>query len=126
MQLLSTKANVSSGTFTVRMVCNLSTPCVGAFLLCVPGNLCGAGSNLPSQYGGRLAGSDFTIPPKEQAEVRVALSTLGRKLVRKPGGYRADVLLDLQNYGDISVPVPPALPPADKPSYYGASIQIGP
>ncbi len=87
MQLLSTRANV--GVFTVKMACNLSTPCVGAFLLRVPNDLCGRRPNLPT-------------------------------------ANRADVLLDLRNYGDIHLPVPPARPEVKPPTYYAASFQLAP
>jgi hypothetical protein len=111
MELLSTRASVSKEAFVVRLRCNLSTRCVGAFLVCVPTELCGAGSGVPAGYGGRVAGSDFAVAAGGEADVSISLTPLGRQLASSRGGYHGDVLVDLENYGDLTLPVPPAEAP---------------
>src|ERR1035437_3453698 len=67
----SSGATASNGVATVQLTCNLSTKCVGAFLLCLPETLCetrptGDGS------GGRLGGAGFTGPPRTTGNVTPA------------------------------------------------------
>jgi hypothetical protein len=116
MELLTTHAQATSGIFVVTLVCNLSAPCSGAFLLCLPTELCGAGSHLPAGFNGRVAASDFVVPAKGRAAIAISLTSLGQRLVAQPGGYRGDVLLDLHNYGDVTLPIPPAEAPAVSPT----------
>jgi hypothetical protein len=125
MTLRTTDATVANRAITVNLTCNLSRACVGAFLLCLPHQLCGAGKGLPYPYAGRLAGSDFKIEPKQSSAVRVALTSEGQSVLAQHHGYRAAVLVDLTDYGDASLPVPPALPPPAK-SYYPASVRLVP
>ncbi len=134
MALLTSSAFVNEGTFVVRLGCNLSKPCVGAVLLCAPTELCGVLPGVPPGYGGRIAASDFVIPAHSQSAIAVSLTPLGRSHVTSAGGYRGDVLLDLENYGDIAVSIPPAEPPAYDPRSlacrsasecsYAASIEL--
>jgi hypothetical protein len=122
MSLLTTRAQVRDGQFKVELTCNLSVPCHGALLVCVPTELCGAGAQVPTGYGGRVAGSDFRLPAKGHGAFVIAVTSLGQRLIAKPDGYRGDVLLDLENYGDITLPVPPAEPP--RAEMYAASLQL--
>ena len=52
-------------------------------------------------FGGRLAESDFVVPPKTTSAVGVALTTLGKQVASGRGGFRAGVLVDLLNYGAV-------------------------
>ena len=86
---------------TVQLTCNLATECVGAVLLCLPdGALCEAGPT-ENGGGGRLAGSDFTVPAGTTGNVPVALTDLGKQVASGPGGYEASVFVDLQDYGGV-------------------------
>ncbi len=99
VSLGSAGATVTNGVATVRLSCHLSTACHGAFLLCLPFALC---ENGPSDgAGGRLAGSDFVVPPGATRDVGVALTTLGKQVVSGPGGFSATVLVDLLDYGSV-------------------------
>jgi hypothetical protein len=93
----STGATASNGIISVQLTCNLSTPCQGAFLLCFVSALCEGGG----PGGGRLAGSDFVIPPGTTSNVRVALTDLGKQAASNPGGYQATVFVDLLDYGAV-------------------------
>jgi hypothetical protein len=55
-------------------------------------------------FGGRLAGSDFVVPPKTTSEVGVALTTLGKQVASGLGGFRAAVVVDLPGYGTVLYP----------------------
>ena len=96
----SSGATASNGVATVQLTCNLSTKCVGAFLLCLPETLCETGPTGDGS-GGRLAGSDFTVPPGTTGNVPVALTDLGKQIASGAGGYEASVFIDLQDYGDV-------------------------
>ena len=99
--LQSAGASASNGVITVQLTCSLSSECIGAFLLCLPdGALCEAGQT-NNGGGGRLAGSDFTVPAGTTANVPVTLTDLGRQVASGPGGYEASVLVDLQDYGVV-------------------------
>jgi hypothetical protein len=99
--LQSASAAASNGVATVQLTCNLDTECTGAVLLCLPdGALCEAGPTA-NGGGGRLAGSDFTIPAGTTGNVLVALTDLGKQVASGPGGYEASVFVDLQDYGDV-------------------------
>lgn len=100
MTLQSSGATASNGVITVQMTCNLSTRCVGAFLLCLPLAFCQAG---PTEQlaGGRLAGSDFTVPAGTTSSVPIGLTDLGKQVASGSGGYAATVLVDLQDYGYV-------------------------
>lgn len=91
-------AVATNGVATVKVSCNLSTACHGAFLLCLPGALCEDTPGVTA-YGGRLAGSDFVIPPGATRDVGVALTDLGKQGVSQQGGASATALVDLLNYG---------------------------
>jgi hypothetical protein len=98
--LQSSGATAANGVVTVRMSCNLSAECRGAFLVCLPLAFCQAGPT--RQYaGGRLAGSDFAVPAGTTSDVPVALTDLGKQVASGPGGYMASVLVDLQDYGYV-------------------------
>jgi hypothetical protein len=113
------------------MTCNLSSACQGAFLVCARGGLCGdTETDLTVGSGGRLAGSDFTIPAGRTAEVPVALTEVGSQLAGQPGGFRADVLINLQDYGNAARLAGAAGPPflltsTDKPAPLPAGAVAG-
>lgn len=111
MKLVTRRAPVRAGAFVVTLVCNLSKPCVGAFLLCAPTELCGAGHDPPSGYGGRIGGSDFVVAAGGWSDIAVSLTSLGRKFISSSGSYTGDVLLDMRDYGDVTVAAPPAAAP---------------
>jgi hypothetical protein len=99
--LQSAGAAASNGVVTVQLTCHLGTKCVGALLLCLPdGALCEAG---PTSHGGggRLAGSDFTVPAGATGNVPVTLTDLGKQVASGPGGYQASVFVDLEDYGGV-------------------------
>lgn len=100
VSVASSGATAANGVATVKLTCNLSTACRGAFLICLPSVLCQNGST-ESGAGGRLAGSDFVVPPGTTSEVGVALTTLGKQVASGPGGFGATVLVDLLNYGSV-------------------------
>lgn len=101
--LESAGATATNGVATVKLSCNLSTVCRGAFLLCLPGALC---ENPPDATadGGRLAGSDFVVPPRATRDVGVALTDLGKQGVSQQGGVSATPLVDLLDYGTVLDP----------------------
>ena len=134
MEMLTTSATVNERMFVVRLGCELSKACVGAVLLCTVAELCGELPTLPPGYGGRIAGSDFVVPAHSQSAIAISLTPLGRSRVASSGEYRGNVLLDLENYGDVTVPIPPAAPPTYDPRAlackaatecaYAASIEL--
>jgi hypothetical protein len=97
--LESGAATATNGVATVRLKCNLSTACHGALLLCLPSALC---ENRPGAFadGGRLAGSDFTVPAGTTANVGVALTDLGKQGASQQG-LGAKVMVDLLDYGTV-------------------------
>ena len=122
MDLLSTTAKAVGGLLTVTVTCNLTSRCVGAFLACLPHYLCGEGPDLPAGYLGRLAASDFSLAPRSRASIRVSLTALGRHLLGARPRIGSDVLVDLERYGDIKLPSPPAEAPTE--SSYAAALQL--
>lgn len=96
-------ATVTNGVVTVKLSCHLTTACRGAFLLCLPGALCEDPPDV-SAYGGRLAGSDFVIPPGATRAVVVELTGLGKQGVSQQGGVSATPLVDLLDYGIVLDP----------------------
>lgn len=96
----SSAATATNGVVTVKLKCNLSTACHGAFLLCTPAALCEDPPGAVSD-GGRLAGSDFVAAPETTANVGVALTGLGKAAVSQRGSLRVKVLVDLLNYGTV-------------------------
>ena len=98
--LESSGATATNGVATVKLSCNLSTACHGAFLICLPLFTCWAGPT-QSGGGGRLAGSDFVVPPKTTSEVGVALTALGQQVASGPHGFSATVFVDLLDYGSV-------------------------
>jgi hypothetical protein len=84
-----------------------------------------------SGAGGRLAGSDFVLPPGAVRDVGVALTPLARQVVSDQHPFSADVLIDLRDYGivisndsrvgnfDLASTDPPAYPA-------GATSRCGP
>ena len=97
----SSGATVTNGVITVKLSCNLSTACHGAFLVCLPGgDLCGSG---PTEQGagGRLAGSDFVVPAGTTSNVEVAVTDLGQQVASGSGGFSATVIVDLRDYGAV-------------------------
>lgn len=95
--LESGAATATNGVATVKLRCNLSTVCRGAFLICLPQSTCW---REPVSVGGRLAASDFVVPPGAVRDVGVALTTLGKQ-VASGGGLDATKMVDLLNYGDV-------------------------
>lgn len=100
--LLSASATARAGAFSVKLRCRLETPCQGAFLLCFHDTSCSRG---PTHFGvgGRLAASDFTLDADRTTDVPVELTALGEKLASLSSGFPADVIVDLRNYGLVSV-----------------------
>jgi hypothetical protein len=100
LTLQSSAATATNGVATVRLRCNLSIACRGAFLICLPGDFCESGQTY-SQFGGggRLAGSDFVVPAGTTANVGVGLTDLGKQLAPEQGGVIGGVLVDLSGYG---------------------------
>jgi hypothetical protein len=103
VSLASGGATATNGVATVKLSCNLSTACHGALLICLPMDVCSSGRT-EGGFGGRLAGSDFVVPPKNTREVGVALTTLGKQVASGPGGFRAMVVVDLLDYGMLLYP----------------------
>lgn len=120
-------ATATNGIITVKLRCNLSTACRGAFLLCLPSFTCWGG---PTSHGagGRLAGSDFVVPPGATREVGVALTTLAGRVVSNQQPFSAGVLVDLLDYGNVLVPSRGfSLASTDPPAYpAGATSRCGP
>jgi hypothetical protein len=100
VSVASSGVTAANGVATVKLTCNLSTACRGAFLICLPSVLCEDGLT-ESGAGGRLAASDFVVSPGATSDVGVALTTLGKQVASDPGGFSATVLVDLLNYGPI-------------------------
>ncbi len=98
--LESSGASATNSVVTVRLTCNLRTACHGVFLICLSTGLCNAGPT-HGEGGGRLAGSDFVVPPRTTSDVGVALTTLGKQVASGPGGLAAQVLVNLLNYGIV-------------------------
>jgi hypothetical protein len=104
----ASQATVSAGVFSVRVRCNLTRePCLGALLLCKLGDFC-YGHPPPGSpiSGGRVAGSDFTVQPRQTASISIGLTGLGERLVSRPGGFRGFLLLTLKDYGRMSPATP--------------------
>lgn len=94
--LASGAATATNGVALVKLRCNLSTACRGAFLICLPQSPCWRGP----VWAGRLAASDFVVPPGATRDVGVALTTAGKQ-VASGGGVDATTLVDLLNYGIV-------------------------
>lgn len=128
VSLQSSAGAATNGVVPVKLSCNLSTACRGAFLLCLPGALCESGFG-----GGRLAGSDFVIPSGTTSDVPVALTTAGQQIASDPGGFKATVLVDLLDYGTVlnttgidTTPGNFSLTSTDPPTYpTGATASCG-
>jgi len=101
ISLLSHGAVAINGVATVKMTCDLSSACVGAFLICLPQHVCNAGPSYGGD-GGRLGASDFVIPAKATKYVGVSLTAMGSQVASDPGGFKtATVLVDMRDYGDV-------------------------
>ena len=100
VSLESSGATATDGVATVKLSCDLLTACHGAFLICLPAFTCSNGPTW-SGGGGRLAGSDFVVPPKTTSDVGVALTALGKQVASGPGGFSVAVLVDLRDYGIV-------------------------
>lgn len=129
MTLQSNGATASNGVTTVQLSCNLNTDCKGVLLLCVVNAFCYPGPTYGSN-GGRLAGSDFVVPAGTASNVPIALTDLGNQVATGPGGYEAQVLVDIQDYGYVIYPSSPtgdfALNSNDQPEYpQGATASCG-
>jgi hypothetical protein len=86
----------------VKLTCDLSTSCAGAFLICLPEVLCNVGPTEGGGAGGRLGASDFVIPAHATKYVGVSLTAVGSQLASDPGGFKtARVLVDMRGYGDV-------------------------
>jgi hypothetical protein len=131
--LASSAATATNGVALVKLRCNLSTACRGAVLICLPQSTCWRGA----VWAGRLAASDFVIPPGATRDVGVALTTLGKQIA-SGGGSDATTLVDLLNYGIVlnttnSVTAsftltsddPPTLPPGTAAAC-GGDVFVGP
>lgn len=94
-------AIATNGVAMVKLSCNLSAACRGAFIICLSGiHFCESGPT-EQAAGGRLAGSDFVVPAGTTSDVAVALTALGEQVASGPGGYSATVLVDLSDYGTV-------------------------
>lgn len=129
--LESSGATATNGMATVKLSCNLSAACRGAFIICLSGNhFCESGPT-EQAAGGRLAGSDFVIPAGTTSDVAVALTALGKQVVSGPSGFSATVLVDLFDYGTVlnttgSNPGNFGLTSTDPPTYpAGATASCG-
>ena len=98
--LESSGATATNGVATVKLTCNLRIACRGVFLICLSTGLCNVGSTHGGD-GGRLAGSDFLVHPRTTSDVGIALTTLGKQVASGPGGFEAQVLVDLLDYGIV-------------------------
>jgi hypothetical protein len=95
-------ATAANGVATVKLRCNLSAVCHGAFLICLPSSLCSSGPTDGAGAGGRLAGSDFVVPAGTAANVGVTLTDLGKQATSsEQDGFSATVLIDLLDYGTV-------------------------
>jgi hypothetical protein len=126
-------AAATNGVATVKLKCNLSAACRGAFLICLPESPCWKGQVV----NGRLAASDFVIPPGATRDVGVALAPLGKQ-VASGGGLDATILVDLLDYGivlstnnsakanfSLTSTDPPTLPP-NSAAACGGDVFVGP
>jgi hypothetical protein len=90
--VLSQSAPVAGGAFSVRVQCVWSRPCVGGLTVWK------AGSLSPSD---RVAGSDFSVPAGQTADIAIGLTPLGKQLVAPGSSYRGDVYVELQGAGAV-------------------------
>jgi hypothetical protein len=108
LDLLSTGAIATNGVVPVRLRCRLTTPCAGALLILQSSFITSPSGAPPSQWVG---GSDFRVGPETTADVEIGLTTLGRRLVSSPGGYKGLVVVQLKVYGTARIgpgnPAPP-------------------
>jgi hypothetical protein len=129
MTLQSNGATATNGVITVPMTCNLNTDCKGVLLLCVVSAFCYPGPTYGNN-GGRLAASDFVVPAGTTVNVPIALTDLGNQVATGPGGYEAQVLVDIEDYGYVVSPSSTAgdfaLDSNDQPEYpQGATASCG-
>jgi hypothetical protein len=101
VSLLSNGAVAIHGVATVKMTCNLSASCVGAFLICMPQVLCNVGPTDGANDGGRLGASDFVIAAHATKYVGVSLTAMGSQLASDHGGFKTTVLVDMRDYGIV-------------------------
>jgi hypothetical protein len=125
-----------NGVATVQLTCNLQTECQGAVLICLPdGALCESGPT-SGGGGGRLGGSDFSLPAGTSAGVAVGLTALGTQLASSPG-IEAGIFVDLLDYGGVidntsttgnfalTTTDPPIFPPGAT-THCGGTVFAGP
>jgi hypothetical protein len=101
LSLADTTAPVHNGIAIVRLTCRITRPCVGAFLMLVPGReVAQTGARLaPSQ---RVAQADLRIQPGQTSDVPVALTPMGKRvLASSPNGYGAEPYAALDPYGAV-------------------------
>lgn len=94
---------MTNGVAAVQMTCNLSTECRGAFLICLPNDFCRVGAQGGQVSGGRIAGSDFTVPAGTTSDVMIGLTALGEQIVStNSGGFNGGLIVDMLNYGYVA------------------------
>jgi hypothetical protein len=100
VSLRTNEATAINGVITVPLTCNISTSCQGVFLMCVQSyGFCQGGSQVSTS--GRLAGSDFVVPPGTTSDVAVGLTSAGKELAAETGGFSPDVIIEMLNYGYV-------------------------
>jgi hypothetical protein len=126
-------ATATNGVATVQLTCNLTTDCKGAFLICLASTFCYPGPTY-SSFGGRLAASDFVVPAGTTSNVPIGLTSLGNQVATGPGGYEAQVIVDMLDYGyvipgiggfDLTSNDPPVYPQGATASC-GGTVFVGP
>jgi hypothetical protein len=108
VSLESDTATVTNGVATVQMTCHLSTQCRGAFLICLFSDFCHIGPSKQGAQvaGGRMAGSDFTVPARTTRDVSIGLTALGEQVVStNSGGFSGSIIVDMLDYGYVDVAV---------------------
>ena len=103
VSLESGGATATNGVATVKLSCNLSTACHGAFLhLLATGCLRAGRTRVESVVAS--PGRTSWFPRKPRREVGVALTALGKQVASGPRGFRATVFVDLLDYGTVLDP----------------------
>jgi hypothetical protein len=87
-ELLTRSVTVRDGLITVVMRCNVDHPCTGAFQVYVPYTV-----------SGPLVASDISVPPRQSASVKVAVTPLGRHVLGTEREFHGSVFVFLNGTG---------------------------